>query len=120
MLKQRTDNHTGGYAGGSLEIDEEVEAGVRREMLEETGLTAYSLELFGIYSEKDTHYIYPNGDEVSTVDLVYECRDYSGNLRCQPGEVDRLDYFSPDEIPDNIHLPYRKPLMDWVLLQFQR
>ena len=114
LLQQRTDNHTWGYAGGSAEPDEDVESGARREMLEETGLVANRLKLFGIYSGQDTHYIYPNGDEVSTVDLVYECRDYSGKIKCQPGEVDRLEYFSPGDIPPDIHPPHRRPLLDWV------
>ncbi|MBQ8108899.1 MAG: NUDIX hydrolase [Clostridia bacterium] len=114
LLQQRTDNHTWGYAGGSAEPDEEVESGARREMLEETGLSAKRLELFGIYSGRGTHYIYPNGDEISTVDLVYECRDYTGELKCQPGEVDRLEYFAAENIPDNIHPPHRQPLLDWI------
>lgn len=114
LLQLRTDNHCWGYAGGSLELDEEVEGAAVRELLEETGLTAEKLELFGIFSGRDTHYIYPNGDEVSNVDIVYVCRKYSGELRCQQGEVDELRFFDAENLPENISPPLRKVIEKWV------
>lgn len=81
LLQKRSDNHYWGYAGGSVELDENVEDAAKRELFEETGLTAERLELFGIFSGKDMHYIYPNGDEVSNIDIVYICRDYTGTLQ---------------------------------------
>ena len=113
LLQLRSDNHCWGYAGGSVEPDEVVEDAAKREMLEETGLIAEELELFGVFSGKDTHYVYPNGDEVSNVDIVYVCRKYSGSLRCQKGEVEELRFFSVDELPENISPPIRKPLLKW-------
>ena len=114
LLQLRSDNHCWAYAGGSVELDEVVEDTARREVFEETGLIAEELELFGVFSGKDTHYIYPNGDEVSCVDIVYVCRHYHGTLRCQCGEVDELKFFSLDEIPENISPPIRTPLGKWV------
>ena len=113
LLQLRADNHCWSYCGGSMEIDEEAEETARRELLEETGLVAEKLELFGVFSGPDYHYIYPNGDEVSNVDIVYLCRAYSGQLKCQPGEVDELRFFAPDEIPENLSPPIVKPLMQW-------
>lgn len=114
LLQLRSDNHCWGYAGGSVELDEVVEEAAKRELYEETGLVAESLELFGVFSGKDTHYIYPNGDEVSNVDIVYICRRYTGTLKCQEGEVEDLKFFRVDEIPENISKPIRKPLYQWV------
>ncbi|MBQ8627575.1 MAG: NUDIX hydrolase [Agathobacter sp.] len=116
LLQLRSDNHCWGYAGGSVELDEVVEEAAKRELFEETGLVANTLELFGIFSGKDTHYIYPNGDEVSNVDIVYICRDYSGTLKCQEDEVDELRFFAVNEIPDNISKPLRKALDKWIEL----
>ena len=70
------------------------------------GLTANSLELFGVFSGKELHYIYPNGDEVSNVDIVYICRDYTGTLKKQKDEVKELRFFALDEIPEKLSLPY--------------
>ncbi len=114
LLQLRSDNHCWGYAGGSVELDEVVEEAAARELLEETGLTAHRLELFGIFSGKDTHYVYPNGDEVSNVDIVYLCREYSGELICQEGETDELRFFAADELPENLSPPIRVPLLRWA------
>lgn len=113
LLQLRSDNHCWGYAGGSVELDEVVEDAAKRELLEETGLIALELELFGVFSGKDCHYVYPNGDEVSNVDIVYVCRNYTGTLQCQPGEVDELRFFNANEIPENISPPVRNALMKW-------
>lgn len=114
LLQLRSDNRCWGYAGGSVELDEVVEAAAKRELLEETGLIAEELELFGVFSGKDTHYIYPNGDEVSNIDIVFLCNKYSGELKCQKGEVEALKFFSVDEIPENISKPLRCVLAKWI------
>lgn len=116
LLQLRSDNHCWGYAGGSVELDEDVEEAAKRELLEETGLIAESLELFGVFSGKDLHYIYPNGDEVSNVDIVYVCKQYHGTLKCQLGEVEELKFFHIDEIPENISKPICKALSRWIEL----
>jgi len=114
LLQKRTDNHCWGYAGGSVELDEVVEDAARRELYEETGLIAREMELFGVFSGKDTHYIYPNGDEVSNVDIVYLCRSYEGTLRCQEEEVESLRFFPADALPEELSPPIRKPLLKWA------
>ena len=68
LLEKRTDNHQWGYAGGSIELGETVEEAAKRELFEEMGLVADEMELFYINSGEETHYIYPNGDEVYNVD----------------------------------------------------
>ena len=114
LLQKRADNHCWGYAGGSVELDEVVEDTARRELYEETGLVAREIELFGVFSGPDTHYIYPNGDEVSNVDIVFLCRNYEGTLRCQESEVEELRFFPADSLPENLSPPIRKPLLHWA------
>lgn len=114
LLQLRADNHCWSYCGGSCEIDERVEDTARRELFEETGLIAEELELFGVWSGPELHYTYPNGDEVSNIDIVFLCRSFSGELRRQEAEVDALRFFSADEIPENLSPPIVKPLMKWV------
>lgn len=114
LLQLRHDNKCWGYAGGSVELDEVVEDAAKRELYEETGLIANSIELFGVFSGNDTHYIYPNGDEVSNIDILYVCKDYSGALKCQEGEVDELKFFDINDIPENISPPIIMPLKKYI------
>ena len=111
LLGKRTDNHKWGYSGGAIEIDETVEDCARRELLEEMGITAGELELFYINSGPEAHYTYLNGDEVSNVEIIYICRDYSGEIRPQEEEIEEIRYFSIDELDlDQISPPIR-PVM---------
>lgn len=114
LLQRRSDNHLWGYAGGSVELDETVEDAAKRELLEETGLRANRLELFGVFSGPELHYIYPNGDEVSNIDIVYLCTDYSGTLKCQPGEVEALAFFAADCLPSDLFAPVAGPIRRWA------
>lgn len=114
LLQKRKDNHCWGYAGGSVELDERVEEAAKRELFEETGLKALSLELFGVFSGEEMHYVYPNGDEVSNVDIVYICRDYRGSLKKQESEVLELSFFSVESIPKEISPPNAEPIKQWM------
>ena len=119
LLQLRSDNHCWGYCGGSIEPDERVEDAARRELYEETGLIAEELELFGVWSGPELHYVYPNGDEVSNIDIVFLCRNFSGELRPQPGEVEALRFFAPQEVPENLSPPICPALMKWLELKQQ-
>lgn len=114
LLQKRRDNGMWGYHGGSVELDEVVEEAAARELYEETGLTAHGLELFGVFSGPEMHYVYPNGDEVSNVDTVFLCRSWSGEPVCQPEEVTELRFFAPDSLPENIFPPNRKALAAYI------
>lgn len=111
LLQKRVDNHMWGYAGGSVELDEKVEDAAKRELYEETGLIANSLELFGVFSGKELHYIYPNGDEVSNIDVVYVCRDYCGELKRQEDEVVELKFFDYANLPEKLSPPIKPVLL---------
>ena len=100
LLQKRTDNGCWGYHGGSVELDECVEDAAKRELYEETGLIADELQLWRVFSGPETHYVYPNGDEVSNVDLVFVCRKYHGDMRPQKSELSELRFFPPDQLPE--------------------
>ena len=114
LLELRHDNRCWGYAGGAVEMDEVVEDAARRELFEETGLAAGKLELYGVFSGPESHFYYPNGDEVSYVEIVYLCRDYSGELCPQPGEVDELRWFAAYELPEDLSPPTARVIRQWA------
>ena len=108
------------YAGGSVELDEAVEDCAKRELFEETGLMAGELRLLGVFSGKDLHYVYPNGDEVSNIDIVYVCADCRGEMKCQEGEFEELRFFDADALPENIFPPLLRPIEAWIRQRTKR
>lgn len=114
LLQLRKDNYCWGYPGGSVELDEVVEEAAKRELFEETGLIANELKLFGVFSGKDMHYIYPNGDEVSNIDIVYVCSFYLGVLKKQKDEVIDLKFFPLSDLPENLSPPNIKALKEYI------
>jgi 8-oxo-dGTP pyrophosphatase MutT (NUDIX family) len=59
LLQKRTDNQCWGYHGGAIEVGEIVEDAAKRELFEETGLTANRIELYGVFSGPDQYHVYP-------------------------------------------------------------
>ena len=114
LLQKRTDNGCWGYAGGSVELDENVEEAARRELYEETRLIAQEMRLVGVFSGPELHYIYPNGDEVSNVDILFECTKWTGEMHMQEEETADLRFFYPDEIPENLSPPIILPLRTYL------
>lgn len=102
LLQRRGDDKTWGYCGGSVELGERVEEAACREFFEETGLTANQLELFNVFSGPDMYHVYPNGDEVYNVDIVFLCRDFSGQLAADGDEVLELAFFPLNNLPEPI------------------
>lgn len=108
LLGKRSDNGMWGYSGGSVEIDERVDDCAKRELFEEMGIVADELEFFCVNSGPEAHYVYPNGDEVSNIEIVYLCHKYHGVVANRDGEMSELRFFAPDEIDlDMISLPIR-------------
>ena len=120
LMGKRSDNHMWGYSGGSVEIDEPVEDCAKRELYEEMGLTADELELFYINSGPETHYIYPNGDEVSNVEIIYICRKWHGEIKMQDGEMEDIRFFTTDEIDMELISPPIRPVIRQYLKQTDR
>ncbi len=116
LLMKRTDSGCWGPPGGSVELGEEVEEAAKRETLEETGLQIGRMTLFGVFSGEELHYIYPNGDEVFNVTIVYLSRDFNGEVTIND-EHTEFRWFYKDEIP----VPeYLSPPIIPVIEQFIR
>ena len=123
LMQLRKDNNCWGYPGGSVDINEVVEVAAKRELLEETGLTANSLELLGVFSGEEMYYKYPNRDEISVIDIVYVCRDYTGEIKADNVENLDVKFFPINKLPDRISPPCipvlqkYKEKSDWAVHQ---
>jgi len=114
LLQKRRDNLCWGLHGGCVEIGETVEEAAKRELREETGLIADTLELFNVFSGEDMLYTYPNGDKVYVVTAIYICRAFSGNLLSETNETVELKWFDIDNIPKEISPLDKKPMKSFV------
>ena len=115
LLGRRADSQLWGYFGGSVEIDEKVEDCAKRELFEETGLIADELSFFTVNSGAEVHYTYPNGDEVSNIEIVYLCNHFHGEMKAQQEEFEELKFFKPSEIDiDMISPPLRTTIEKYL------
>jgi ADP-ribose pyrophosphatase YjhB (NUDIX family) len=71
LLERRVDDGTWGLVGGALEADESVVEALTREIREETGLSARSVELFGLFSDPSRIVCYADGNVYRVVALVF-------------------------------------------------
>ena len=110
LLQKRRDNGCWAINGGCMEVGETAEATAKRELFEETGLVAKTLELVGVFSGEDMLYTYPNGDKVCVVAIQYACRDFGGELSPQVEEVAELRWFEINNLPENINPPDIRPI----------
>ncbi|KZE67866.1 ADP-ribose pyrophosphatase [Paenibacillus jamilae] len=105
LLQQRTDNDLWGLPGGSMEPGENMKEVASRELFEEVGLEAKELELLDIFSGPELYYRYPHGDEVYNVVAAYICKEYSGIIRGDGNEVQDVQFFDLNKIPNQISPP---------------
>lgn len=109
LLERRSDNGEWCVPGGGLELGEDQETGLYREVKEETNLDISNPVLFTIRA--NVHMVYPNQDEVYYTDIVYLVTDYQGELKPDK-ESTELKWFNINELPDNI-MPTQ---IDYILM----
>jgi 8-oxo-dGTP diphosphatase len=106
LLQRRTDFDTWGLPGGILEAGEDVLTCARRELLEETGLTAGPLKLVGVYTDPQFDVIYPNGDQVQQYTLCLQGRLAGGRMLPDGVETSEQAFLDPGEIRFDRLRPY--------------
>jgi 8-oxo-dGTP pyrophosphatase MutT (NUDIX family) len=118
LMMKRSDSGNWGVPGGAMELGETTEETARRELFEETGLEAGEMTLFGVFSGKELYYRYPRGEEVYNVSIVYLAQDVHGSIKLSDGEHYDFQYFSLENLPENVSPPIKpilKKLMEMYL-----
>jgi ADP-ribose pyrophosphatase YjhB (NUDIX family) len=87
LLVRRKDNGHWQIPGGLLEPDEDVEAGLAREVYEESGLTILPLRLSGVYKNISLH----------SLALVFACDVVGGQVMLHTDETVDAGWYSKSE-----------------------
>ena len=98
---RRRDNGHWEPPGGVLELGETIEAGVIREVLEETGLTVRPEQLSGVYKNM----------ERGIVALVFRCSVVEGS-QATTAEAAEIAWLTPDEVRERMDEAYAVRLLD--------
>jgi len=104
LVIQRRDNQHWEPPGGVLELNETFEAGVRREVLEETGVEVEVERLTGVYKNL------PRG----IVAMVFRCNPQS-NAVPSTDEARAVDWLTVDEITEQMDPAYAVRVTDALL-----
>lgn len=98
LLARHHDYDQWALPGGSIDPGETPADAAGREMWEETGLLVEPVRIQGVYGGPAYCTTYPNGDQLASVDTVFECRITGGSLTADQEEVQELRYFAPAEL----------------------
>jgi 8-oxo-dGTP diphosphatase len=91
LVIKRRDNGQWQAPGGILEADEQVEAGLRREVREETGVDVEPEQLTGVYKHM----------KLGVVALVFRCRAVGGTPH-ETAESAAVDWLTPAEVQEQM------------------
>lgn len=100
LLARHHDFDQWALPGGTIDPDETPANAAVREMWEETALLVEPIRVVGIYGGPAFAITYPNGDQITSIDTVFECRIVGGTLVADGDEVSELRYFTQTEIMD--------------------
>ena len=114
LLQKRQDNGCWAIIGGSMEMGETFEETVRRETMEESGLTLGKLEVFKLISGRDRIIEYPNGDVCFGPGIVFITSEYEGSIVNDPEEVMEHRFFKRSELPSNLNRFDKDIILDWA------
>ena len=83
--------------------------------LKKRGSLQMNYHFFTVISGAEVHYTYPNGDEVSNIEIVYLCNQFHGKMKAQQEEFEELKFFKPSEIDiDMISPPLRLTIRKYL------
>ena len=114
-MERRSDCGRWGFVGGAIEAEESLEQGLRREVLEETGLTVTDEELFAVFPGPSRVVRYPDGNVVRLMTFVFKARiEDFGALR-RSDESEELRFFRREELGGLDVIETSRPILEAYL-----
>jgi len=103
LLQKRADVELWGIPSGHIEIGETVSEAAIREVKEETNLEIKIKKIIGVYSEPNSQvFDYPNGKVVHFITTCFLAEITGGELRCNSDESLEIEFFNPEELPQDL------------------
>jgi ADP-ribose pyrophosphatase YjhB (NUDIX family) len=100
LLARHAQGDVWAIPGGTVEPDESPSDAIAREVREEVGLVVEPIRVLGVYGGPEFRVTYENGDQVSYVMTVIECRIIGGELRSDGAEVLEAKYASVGDVAE--------------------
>jgi 8-oxo-dGTP pyrophosphatase MutT (NUDIX family) len=110
LLTKRTDNGEWCLPGGGIDAGERPAEAAEREVFEETGLTVRVTGLLGVYSNPDVVVVYPDGERVQVVGVLFRAEPVAG-VAGTSNEVSEAGWFTQDEAAELTLVANHRPLM---------
>jgi 8-oxo-dGTP pyrophosphatase MutT (NUDIX family) len=98
LLERRVDAPLWSLIAGRIEDDESLTDGLRREVLEETGLVVTSCELFGTFTDPTRVIAYPDGAIMRVASFVYRVAVESFEGLRASEESEELRFFAKGDL----------------------
>lgn len=113
LLQQRLDG-SWGLPGGLMELGESLEQTAVREVKEETNIDIDELHFLKVFSGKEFTFTLNNNDEINVVTALYWSKKWHGSLINDKSEGLSLEFFTTDNMPDNMSEEYQLYLRYFV------
>jgi 8-oxo-dGTP pyrophosphatase MutT (NUDIX family) len=110
LLTKRSDNGEWCLPGGGIDPGERPAEAAEREVLEETGLTVRATELLGVYSNPDVVVVYPDGNRVQIVGVLFRAEPVDG-VAGLSNEVTEVGWFTAEEAAELTMIANHQPLL---------
>lgn len=114
LVERRADDGTWGLVGGALEADESVSDALVRELREETGLTATSVELFGVFSDPSRRVGYDDGNVYRVLAIAFRVHVSDGPAIASAESL-ALRFVSREDLGELDLTPAHRPLVERYL-----
>lgn len=106
LIIERADNGQLGLPAGALEEGETIEACIKREVREETGLVIRELEVIGISTDPSRETVqYPNGDTIQYFTIEFYATRWEGTIAVRDKKEVKKASFAErrilEQLPEN-------------------